>query len=98
EAGVNEKRHAKLAKFSEKVPAAVAEQERQRLADWTAQHDALTVQRARLGGTGAPPGRPSPSTGRALRPSRRTAVPWPLRSRPRARHARGNSAGVGRSR
>ena len=48
-AGEKEKSQAKLAKFSEKVPAAVVEQERQRLADWTAQHEALTVQRARLG-------------------------------------------------
>src|SRR5690606_174735 len=44
-----DKSDAKLAKFSDKVPPAVVEQERQRLADWTAQHDALTAQRARLG-------------------------------------------------
>ncbi len=43
-----EKSEAKLAKFSDKVPPAVVEQERQRLADWTAQHDALSAQRARL--------------------------------------------------
>ncbi|MDH5834713.1 valine--tRNA ligase [Luteimonas kalidii] len=42
------KSQAKLAKFSDKVPAAVVEQERQRLADWTAQHEALATQRARL--------------------------------------------------
>ena len=30
------------------APAAVVEQERQRLADWTAQRDALAAQRARL--------------------------------------------------
>ncbi|TDK19431.1 valine--tRNA ligase [Luteimonas aestuarii] len=44
-----DKSGAKLAKFSDKVPAAVVEQERQRLADWTAQLDALTGQRTRLG-------------------------------------------------
>jgi len=43
-----EKSEAKLAKFSDKVPPAVVEQERQRLADWTAQRDALSAQRARL--------------------------------------------------
>lgn len=43
-----DKSAAKLEKFSDKVPAAVVDQERQRLADWTAQHDALTAQRARL--------------------------------------------------
>ncbi|TWT21219.1 valine--tRNA ligase [Luteimonas marina] len=43
-----EKSEAKLAKFSDKVPPAVVEQERQRLADWTAQRDALAAQRARL--------------------------------------------------
>jgi valyl-tRNA synthetase len=43
-----DKSQAKLAKFSDKVPAAVVEQERQRLADWTAQHEALSAQRARL--------------------------------------------------
>ena len=44
-----DKSQAKLAKFSDKVPAAVVDQERQRLADWTAQHAALSAQRARLG-------------------------------------------------
>lgn len=44
-----EKSSAKLAKFSEKVPEAVVEQERRRLADWTAQLENLTAQRARLG-------------------------------------------------
>jgi valyl-tRNA synthetase len=44
-----DKSHAKLAKFSDKVPAAVVDQERQRLADWTAQLDALMAQRTRLG-------------------------------------------------
>lgn len=43
-----DKSAAKLAKFSDKVPAAVVDQERQRLADWTAQYDALSAQRARL--------------------------------------------------
>ncbi|MCD9007863.1 valine--tRNA ligase [Luteimonas sp. XNQY3] len=43
-----DKSAAKIAKFSDKVPAAVVEQERQRLVDWTAQHDALAAQRARL--------------------------------------------------
>ncbi len=43
-----DKSEAKLAKFSDKVPAAVVEQERQRLADWSAQFDALSAQRARL--------------------------------------------------
>jgi valyl-tRNA synthetase len=47
-AGEREKSEAKLAKFSEKVPAAVIEQERQRLADWTAQHQALQAQRQKL--------------------------------------------------
>ena len=44
-----DKSQAKLATFSDKVPAAVVDQERQRLADWTAQHAALAAQRARLG-------------------------------------------------
>jgi valyl-tRNA synthetase len=35
--------------FVQNAPAAVVEQERQRLADWTAQRDALSAQRARLG-------------------------------------------------
>ncbi|RRN79816.1 valine--tRNA ligase [Pseudoxanthomonas sp. SGD-10] len=43
-----EKSEAKLARFSEKVPPAVVEQERQRLADWTTKLAALTEQRARL--------------------------------------------------
>ncbi|MCD9124307.1 valine--tRNA ligase [Luteimonas fraxinea] len=43
-----DKSAAKIAKFSDKVPAAVVDQERQRLVDWTAQHDALAAQRARL--------------------------------------------------
>ena len=47
-AAEKEKSEAKLAKFSDKVPAAVVEQERQRLADWTAQCEALSAQRARL--------------------------------------------------
>jgi len=43
-----EKSAAKLARFSDKVPAAVVEQERRRLADWTAQHENLSAQRSRL--------------------------------------------------
>jgi len=43
-----DKSAAKLEKFSDKVPAAVVDQERQRLADWTAQYEALSAQRARL--------------------------------------------------
>jgi valyl-tRNA synthetase len=39
----------KLGKFTDKVPAAVVEQERQRLADWTRQVDALREQHTRLG-------------------------------------------------
>ncbi|KGQ20832.1 Valyl-tRNA synthetase [Lysobacter dokdonensis DS-58] len=35
--------------FVQNAPPAVVEQERQRLADWTAQRDALSAQRARLG-------------------------------------------------
>ena len=35
--------------FVQNAPAAVVEQERQRLADWTAQRDALAAQRGRLG-------------------------------------------------
>ena len=35
--------------FVQNAPSAVVEQERQRLADWTAQRDALAAQRARLG-------------------------------------------------
>ena len=34
--------------FVQNAPAAVVEQERQRLVDWTAQHEALAAQRARL--------------------------------------------------
>ncbi|WP_449446562.1 valine--tRNA ligase [Thermomonas brevis] len=44
-----DKSEAKLAKFGAGVPAAVVEQERQRLADWSAKLDALSAQRARLG-------------------------------------------------
>jgi valyl-tRNA synthetase len=47
-AGEKEKSEAKLAKFSDKVPVAVVEQERQRLADWTTQHEALAMQRGKL--------------------------------------------------
>ena len=43
-----DKSEAKLAKFGGSVPPAVIEQERQRLADWTAKLAALTEQRARL--------------------------------------------------
>lgn len=43
------KSQAKLANFGDRAPAAVVEQERVRLADWTAQRDALAAQRARLG-------------------------------------------------
>lgn len=39
----------KLARFADKAPAAVVEQERQRLADWSAQRQALRSQRNRLG-------------------------------------------------
>ena len=35
--------------FVANAPAAVVEQERKRLADWTAQRDALAAQRAKLG-------------------------------------------------
>ena len=44
-----DKSEAKLAKFGGAVPATVVEQERQRLAGWTAKLDALRTQRARLG-------------------------------------------------
>ncbi|TYT25644.1 valine--tRNA ligase [Luteimonas viscosa] len=47
--GEKDKSAAKLAKFSDKVPPAVVQQERQRLEDWTAQHQALAAQRTRLG-------------------------------------------------
>ena len=43
-----DKSQAKLDRFTDKVPAAVVEQERQRLADWTAQLTGLQQQRARL--------------------------------------------------
>ncbi len=43
-----DKSEAKLAKFTDKVPPAVVEQERQRLADWSAQLAGLQEQRARL--------------------------------------------------
>ncbi|UYB51704.1 valine--tRNA ligase [Xanthomonas sp. AM6] len=43
-----DKSAAKLEKFTDKVPAAVVEQERQRLADWTAQLTGLREQRAKL--------------------------------------------------
>ena len=39
----------KLSRFADKAPAAVVEQERQRLADWSAQLQALRSQRKRLG-------------------------------------------------
>jgi len=48
-AAEKDKSEAKLAKFGGSVPAAVVEQERQRLADWTAKLDALAAQRSRLG-------------------------------------------------
>ena len=44
-----DKSEAKLAKFGDGVPAAVVEQERARLTDWTSKLEALTAQRARLG-------------------------------------------------
>jgi len=47
-AAEKEKSEAKLAKFTDKVPAAVVEQERVRLADWAAQLDGLRAQRAKL--------------------------------------------------
>ncbi|MCI2244959.1 valine--tRNA ligase [Xanthomonas sp. PPL568] len=47
-ASEKDKSEAKLAKFTDKVPAAVVEQERQRLADWSAQLDGLRAQRAKL--------------------------------------------------
>jgi valyl-tRNA synthetase len=48
-AGEKEKSEAKLAKFGAGVPAAVVEQERARLIDWSSKLEALTAQRARLG-------------------------------------------------
>jgi len=47
-AAEQEKSQAKLDKFSDKVPAAVVEQERTRLLDWSAQLDGLRSQRAKL--------------------------------------------------
>ena len=49
-AGELAKSKGKLASetFVANAPAAVVEQERTRLADWTAQHEALAAQRARL--------------------------------------------------
>ena len=48
-ASEKDKSEAKLAKFGAGVPAAVVEQERARLVDWSAKLEALTAQRARLG-------------------------------------------------
>jgi valyl-tRNA synthetase len=48
-AAEKEKSETKLAKFSGNVPPSVVEQERQRLADWTAKLTALQEQRSRLG-------------------------------------------------
>jgi len=47
-AAEKEKSEAKLAKFTDKVPPAVVEQERQRLVDWSNQLAALHGQRAKL--------------------------------------------------
>ena len=47
-AGEKDKSEAKLAKFTDKVPPAVVEQERQRLVDWSHQLTALHGQRAKL--------------------------------------------------
>ena len=47
-ASEKDKSEAKLARFSDKVPPAVVEQERQRLADWTTKLAALTGQRGQL--------------------------------------------------
>jgi valyl-tRNA synthetase len=47
-AGEKEKSEIKLSKFSDKVPPAVVEQERQRLVDWSNQLDGLQQQRAKL--------------------------------------------------
>jgi len=47
-AGEKDKSEAKLAKFTDKVPPAVVDQERQRLADWSNQLAALHGQRAKL--------------------------------------------------
>ena len=46
--GEKDKSEAKLAKFSDKVPAAVIEQERKRLVDWNTQLAGLQEQRAKL--------------------------------------------------
>ncbi|WP_448482698.1 valine--tRNA ligase [Pseudoxanthomonas mexicana] len=46
--GEKDKSEAKLAKFTDKVPPAVVDQERQRLADWSNQLVALHGQRAKL--------------------------------------------------
>ena len=47
-AAEKDKSEAKLAKFGGNVPAAVVEQERARLVDWSAKLDALSLQRTRL--------------------------------------------------
>ncbi|KRA53543.1 valine--tRNA ligase [Pseudoxanthomonas sp. Root65] len=47
-AGEKDKSEAKLAKFTDKVPPAVVDQERQRLVDWSHQLAALHGQRAKL--------------------------------------------------
>ncbi|MFT4257024.1 MAG: valine--tRNA ligase [Pseudoxanthomonas sp.] len=47
-AGEKDKSEAKLAKFTDKVPAAVVDQEKQRLADWSTQLATLQAQRAKL--------------------------------------------------
>jgi len=47
-AAEKEKSEAKLGKFSDKVPPAVIDQERQRLLDWSAQLSGLQEQRAKL--------------------------------------------------
>ena len=47
-AGEKEKSETKLSKFSDKVPPAVIEQERQRLVDWTNQLNGLQQQREKL--------------------------------------------------
>lgn len=47
-ASEKDKSEAKLGKFTDKVPPAVIEQERQRLADWSTQLDGLRAQRAKL--------------------------------------------------
>ncbi|WP_045728435.1 valine--tRNA ligase [Xanthomonas sp. GPE 39] len=47
-AAEKEKSETKLGKFTDKVPATVIEQERQRLIDWSVQLDGLREQRARL--------------------------------------------------